>query len=77
MLVYKTRTAIANEFGVCRKTFRKRLSALQYDLPPGNVSPRWQKYVYLSLHFPDGVRREDYEVVRLPQIVVEGGGITG
>lgn len=71
MLIYKTRTMLANEFGVCRKTLRRRFDGLEFVPPPGEIDPRWQKYIYDCLYFPDGVNADDYEKVRFPKLVLE------
>lgn len=58
---------MANEFGFCRKTFRKRLHEAGISLPNGLVSPACQKLIYESLWYPDEVSREDYNNVTLPE----------
>ena len=67
MMIYKTRSIMASEYGRCRKTFRKMIAALEHALPKGNICPRWQKYIYEVYHYPTGVDKMDYDDVRLPE----------
>lgn len=65
-LFIKTREALAREYGMCRKTFRKEMKALGYDFPR-TLTPPWQKLIYEELGYPDGVERADYVKVDLPR----------
>jgi hypothetical protein len=68
MLTFKTRSEIAKEFGVCRKTFREKLKVAEINLPDGLVFPPWQKLIYETFWFPEGVEEQQYASVPLPEI---------
>ena len=42
----KSRQQIAEEFGVSAKTLGRWLKKENIDLPPGFVTPKWQKLIY-------------------------------
>jgi hypothetical protein len=42
----KSRQQIAEEFGVSTKTLSRWLKKENIDLPPGFITPKWQKLIY-------------------------------
>jgi hypothetical protein len=46
MSLFKTRTMIADEYGIHRKTFERKLKQAGIILPVGNISPKFQKIIY-------------------------------
>ncbi len=46
MSEFKTRQQIADEYGIDRKTFDKKLVIHNIELPPGNISPHNQDTIY-------------------------------
>jgi hypothetical protein len=50
----KTRQELANEFGICEKTFNKYLKAAKIKLPSGLVFLKDQERIYKKL----GLRRK-------------------
>jgi len=65
-MLIKTKTAIAAEYGVCRKTLRKWMKAMPYEFP-GMLTAPWQKLIYEELGYPKGVKEEDFAEVRVPK----------
>jgi len=49
----KTRQQMADEYGVCRKTFNKLLRKKQIKIDRGLISPKDQSTIYKKLGFPD------------------------
>jgi hypothetical protein len=49
----KTRQQMADEYGVCRKTFNKLLRKKQIRLEKGLISPKDQLCIYEKLGIPD------------------------
>jgi transposase-like protein len=48
----KTREAIAGEYGVCPRTFRRWLKRANVKLPSGNLTPKYQDLIYETFGFP-------------------------
>ncbi len=48
----KSRQQIAEEFGVSTKTLSRWLKKENIDLPPGSVTPKWQKLIYFCFGKP-------------------------
>ena len=66
-LSFKTKAQLAAEYGLCRKTMRKKMRAMPYDFPRTSLSPSFVKAVYESIgHYPSGVNEEEWRGVRLP-----------
>ena len=51
----KSRTNIADEFGVCRKTLRKWMDAMPYEFPY-LLTTQWQKLIYEEIGYPFGLK---------------------
>ena len=51
----KTKQQMADEYGVCRKTFNKLLEKKQIKLDRGVISPRDQLHIYRELGPPNGM----------------------
>ncbi|MEL7161987.1 MAG: hypothetical protein AAFN92_14595 [Bacteroidota bacterium] len=66
-MTIKTKAQMAAEFGWCPKTFRGKLKELAIEIKGRGVDPRWQKLIYETLWYPDGVLEADYEKYRLPE----------
>ncbi|SER47281.1 hypothetical protein [Neolewinella agarilytica] len=62
----KTRSQIAVEYGVCRKTLRKWMADSGFEFPR-HLTTSWQKLVYEQFDYPPGVEYESYQSVRLPR----------
>jgi hypothetical protein len=62
----KTRTIVAEEYGMCRKTLRKRMDAMPYEFPKTSLDPRWLKLIYEEMGYPESVDEDDYVKVRVP-----------
>ena len=62
----KTRTTIAQELQVDRKTLRRMLVANGINLPSGPVYAPWQKLIYETFSYPEGERAEDYAGGEVP-----------
>ena len=67
MLQPKTRTQIAAELGVCRKTLRKWLEDHKILLPRGAVSPVNQKIIYETFGYPSQEVYEAMKWIAVPQ----------
>jgi hypothetical protein len=52
----KTKQQMADEYGVCRKTFNKLLIKMHIKLGRGVISPREQQNIYTKLGTPNGVK---------------------
>jgi hypothetical protein len=52
----KTKQQMADEYGVCRKTFNKLLLKRNIRLGSGLISPRDQLSIYQELGLPDSIR---------------------
>lgn len=50
--IAKTRQQIAEEFGVCTKTFNKWLRTNNINIGRGLITPKEQGIIYLILGFP-------------------------
>ena len=48
----KTRYEIAEEYGVCTKTFNKWLIKNKINIGPGLITPKEQEIIYSKLCFP-------------------------
>jgi len=59
----KTRTEIARDLGVDRKALNKMLLVHGIDLPSGPVYLPWQKLIYETFSYPEGIEPSDYEQV--------------
>jgi len=53
----KTKQQMADEYGVCRKTFNKFLQKKQIKLDRGLISPKDQKVIYDELGEPDAIEK--------------------
>jgi len=62
----KTRSTLASELKVARKTFRCMLQRAGIELPPGPIYPPWQKLIYETFTYPEGVPRNAYNDVAMP-----------
>lgn len=51
----KTKQQMADEYGVCRKTFNKLLIKKNIKLDRGVISPREQLNIYCKLGTPKGL----------------------
>lgn len=56
----KTRQQMADEYGICRKTFNKLLSKKNIRLDRGLIYPREQMIIYDELGTPDGQEKFPY-----------------
>jgi hypothetical protein len=63
----KTRTAVAGELKVTRKTLQRMLDRAGVELPPGPVYLPWQKVIYEMFSYPEGVGPDDYKNIPLPK----------
>jgi transcriptional antiterminator len=54
----KTRLEVAEEYGISRRTLRRRLKALNIQIPPGRITPADLKRIYRALGEPP-FREED------------------
>ncbi|GAB4250268.1 MAG: hypothetical protein Kow0027_13540 [Saprospiraceae bacterium] len=59
----KTRKQISAELGIHPSTLRRRLRALNRELPTGDVSPKDQKFIYELYGYPKSVNKDDYKNV--------------
>jgi DNA-binding transcriptional regulator LsrR (DeoR family) len=57
---FKTRQQIAEEFGISAKSLIKKIEKFEISLPNGLVSIEWQKKIYESLGYPQGISKRDY-----------------
>ena len=48
----KTRQQIANEYGICTKTFNKWLKEAKFNLKRGLINPRSQELIYKKFGLP-------------------------
>ena len=62
----KTRSQIATEYGVCRKTLRKWMASTGIAFPH-SLTVSWQKLVYEEFDYPPCVDYEIFESIRLPR----------
>lgn len=53
----KTKQQMADEYGVCRKTFSKRLQKMHIILGRGLIYPKDQENIYNELGMPKGIER--------------------
>jgi hypothetical protein len=53
----KSKQQMADEYGVCRKTFNKLLINEHIKLKRGVISPREQKNIYNKLGTPAGLKK--------------------
>ena len=58
---FKTRQQIAIEYGIDRKTLKKKLDQIGISLPSGLLSTEWQKRIYETLGYPSGAVKKDFE----------------
>lgn len=71
-VTFKTKSQIAEEYGVCRKTMRKMMDAMPYDFPRSNLTPSHVKAVYEAIGcYPSNENESDWERVRLPDRIVD------
>ena len=52
----KTKQQMADEYGVCRKTFNKLLMKKQIKLDRGLISPKDQLNIYNKLGLPNSIQ---------------------
>jgi hypothetical protein len=62
----KSLFALANEFGLDLKTFKKTLGNYEIWLPSGIVFAPYQKWIYEWLGYPPSIKKEDYADTELP-----------
>lgn len=48
----KTRAQISDEYDIHPKTFSRRLVRAGIELPPGNITPKYQKLIYETFGYP-------------------------
>ena len=48
----KTRTQISDEYDINSKTLKRRLVRAGIELPPGNITPKYQKLIYETFGYP-------------------------
>jgi hypothetical protein len=53
----KTRQQLADEYGVCRKTFIRLLRKKRIRLEKGLISPKDQQVIYDKLGNPNGLQK--------------------
>ena len=53
----KTKQQMADEYGVCRKTFNKFLQKKQIKLERGLISPKDQMNIYSKLGIPNSLQK--------------------
>ena len=53
----KTKQQMADEYGVCRKTFNKLLQKEQIKLERGLISPKDQLNIYDKLGVPNSIQK--------------------
>lgn len=53
----KTKTQMADEYGVCRKTFVKQLKQKQIKLDNGLIYPKDQVNIYNKLGLPSSIEK--------------------
>jgi hypothetical protein len=53
----KTKQQMADEYGVCRKTFNKFLRKKQIKLDRGLILPKDQSIIYHKLGFPNSIQK--------------------
>jgi len=54
-LKVKTRSEIADEYGITIKTLVRRLAKMGIELPPGYIFPNTLKVIYSSLGVPSNL----------------------
>ena len=54
----KTKQQMADEYGVCRKTFTKLLQKRKIILERGLIYPKDQENIYRELGFPESIQKE-------------------
>ena len=55
--VVKTKQQMADEYGVCRKTFHRLLQKRQIVLDRGLIYPKDQEHIYRELGLPESAQR--------------------
>jgi hypothetical protein len=53
----KTKQQMADEYGVCRKTFNRLLNKKHIKLERGLISPKDQEYIYNKLGIPNSIQK--------------------
>jgi hypothetical protein len=53
----KTKQQMADEYGVCRKTFNKLLNRKQIKLDKGLIYPKEQVIIYKKLGIPNNIQK--------------------
>jgi hypothetical protein len=56
----KTKQQMADEYGVCRKTFNKLLLRKQIKLDRGLIYPKEQILIYTKLGIPNSIQKITY-----------------
>jgi hypothetical protein len=56
----KTKQQMADEYGVCRKTFNKLLLKEHIQLARGLISPKDQLNIYEKLGIPDSTQKLEF-----------------
>jgi len=55
--ICKTRQQLADEYGICCKTFNKLLKKKGIKLDKGLITPKDQKIIYKTLGIPDNSKK--------------------
>jgi len=56
----KTKQQMADEYGVCRKTFNRLLQKKHIRLERGLISPKDQLFIYQKLGSPNSIQKITY-----------------
>jgi hypothetical protein len=57
MSIFKTRSQMADEYSIHRKTFERKLKQAGIILPSGDISPNDQLRIYEHFGYPPGIVR--------------------
>ncbi|MFQ5447800.1 MAG: hypothetical protein ACE5FF_12780 [Saprospiraceae bacterium] len=57
---YMTRQQIAAEYGIDRKTLRRKMKKAGIFPPDGLLDRKWQKAIYEALNYPPGISKTDF-----------------
>lgn len=63
LLLSKTRTVIATELAVDRSALQRMLCESGINLPAGPVYLPWQKLIYETFGYPEGVESADFQMI--------------
>ena len=77
MPAIKSKSQLAAEYGVCRKTMRKFMNAMPYTFT-SPLTPPYIKAVYDEMgYYLDGVKASDWVDIRLPRKTENKGKTSG